>query len=73
MPSVIAIKLQSNVVELILRHGCSPANLMHILRIPFPKNNFGWLLLMFSAMFAWRDFKMRSHFELSGNLVMTLV
>ena len=26
-------------------HGCSPVNLQHISRIPFPKNITGWLLL----------------------------
>ena len=35
--SVISIKL--------LRHGCSPVNLLHIFRTPFPRNTFGWLLL----------------------------
>ena len=28
-----------------LQHGCSPVNLLHIFRTPFPKNTFGWLLL----------------------------
>ena len=28
------------------RHGCSPANLLHILRTPFHKNTSGGLLLM---------------------------
>ena len=27
------------------RHGCSPVNLLHIFRTPFPKNTYGWLLL----------------------------
>ena len=27
-------------------HGCSPANLLHIFRIPFPKSTSGWLLLL---------------------------
>ena len=35
--SVILIKL--------LRHGCSPVNLLHIFRTLFPKNTSGWLLL----------------------------
>ena len=26
-------------------HGCSPVNLLYILRTPFPKNTSGWLLL----------------------------
>ena len=27
-----------NFIEIALRHGCSPLNLLHILRKPFPKN-----------------------------------
>ena len=30
--------LQSNFIEIILRHGCSPVNLLHIFRTPFPEN-----------------------------------
>ena len=33
--SVISIKLQSNFIEITLRHGCSPVNLLHILRTSF--------------------------------------
>ena len=29
---------QSNFIEITLRHGCSPVNLRHILRTPFPRN-----------------------------------
>ena len=36
--SVISIKLLCNVIEIALWHGCSPANLLHIFRLPFPKN-----------------------------------
>ena len=43
--SVISIKLQSNFIEISLWHGCSPVNLLHILRTPFLKNTSGWLLL----------------------------
>ena len=39
-------KLQSNFIEIALRHGCSPVNLQHIFRTPFPKNSSGWLLLI---------------------------
>ena len=45
--SVISIKLQSNFIEITLRHGCSLLNLLHIFRIPFLKNTSGWLLLFF--------------------------
>ena len=38
------IMLQSNFIEIALRHGCSPVNLVHIFRTPFPRNTFGWLL-----------------------------
>ena len=37
--------LQSNFIEIALRHGCSPVNLLHIFRTPFPKNTSGRLLL----------------------------
>ena len=42
---VIWIKLQSNLIEITLRHGCSPVNLLHIFRTPFPRNTSWWLLL----------------------------
>ena len=34
-----------NFIEIALRHGCSPINLLHIFRTPFPKNTSGRLLL----------------------------
>ena len=30
-----SIKLLCNFIEIALRHGCSPANLLHIFRTPF--------------------------------------
>ena len=36
--NVISIKLLSNFIEIALWRGCSPVNLLHILRRPFPKN-----------------------------------
>ena len=45
--STISIKLQSNFIEIPLRHGCSPVNSLHIFRIPFSKNTSGRLLLTF--------------------------
>ena len=35
----------ANFIEIALRHGCSPVNLLHIFRTPFPKNTSGGLLL----------------------------
>ena len=42
--SVVSIKLPSNFIEIAFRHGCSPVNLLHIFRTPFPRNTSGWLL-----------------------------
>ena len=36
--SAISIKLQRNLIEIARCHECSPANLLHIFRTPFPKN-----------------------------------
>ena len=35
-----------------IRHGCSPVNLLHIFRTPFPKNTPGRLLLLLSPQFS---------------------
>ena len=43
--SVTSINLQSNFIEIALRHDVSPVNWLHIFRTPFPKNTSGWLLL----------------------------
>ena len=43
--SAISVKLQSNFIEIALRHGCPPVNLLHIFRTPFPKNTSEGLLL----------------------------
>ena len=34
-----------NFIEIVLRHGCSPVNLLHIFRTPILKNTSGRLLL----------------------------
>ena len=43
--NVISKKLQSNFIEITLRHGCSPVNLLHISRTSFYKNTSGGLFL----------------------------
>ena len=53
--SVISIKLQSNFIEITLRHGCSPVNLLYIFRTPFPRNTSGWLLLNIFKSFRKRS------------------
>ena len=37
---------QSAFIEIALRDGCSPENLLHIFRNFFPENTSGWLLLI---------------------------
>ena len=41
---MLKCKVQSNFIEITLWHGCSPINLLHISRTPFPKNTSGGLL-----------------------------
>ena len=49
--SVISIKLLCSLIEFALRRQCSPVNLLHILRISFPKITSGRLfLLLFDCM-----------------------
>ena len=43
--SAISIKLLYNFIEIWLRHGCSPVNLVHIFRALFYKNPSGGLIL----------------------------
>ena len=43
--SLSSIKLLWNFIEITLRHGWSPINLLHIFRTPFTKITSGWLLL----------------------------
>ena len=38
---VRSLKLLSNFIEITLRHGCSPVNLLHIFRTPFLSNTSG--------------------------------
>ena len=40
-----------NFIEIILRHGCSPVNLLRIFRTPFPRNTSGRLLLYGAGAF----------------------
>ena len=43
--SVISVKLQSKSIQITLRHGCSPVNVLHIFTTHFPKSTYGGLLL----------------------------
>ena len=46
MPKCDFNKVASNFIKITLRHGCSPVNLLHIFRTPYPWNTSGWLLLI---------------------------
>ena len=39
------VPLLCNFIEIALRYGCSPVNLLRIFGTPFLKNTSGWLLL----------------------------
>ena len=43
--NVISIRLPSNCIEITLRNGCSPVNLLHVFRTPFLKSTSGRLHL----------------------------
>ena len=45
MPKCDFNKVEITLIEITLRHGCSPVNLRHIFRIAFLKNSSGRLLL----------------------------
>ena len=45
------IKLQSNFIEITLRHGYSPLNLLHIFRTSFTRNASEWMLLDFIVLY----------------------
>ena len=51
--SAISIKLLCKFIEIALRHGCSPVNLLHVFRTPFPRNTSEWLLLYFHKLCLW--------------------
>ena len=53
--STILIKLQSNLIEIAFRHGCSLVNLRHIFSTTFPKNSSGGLLLVVSRLYRQAD------------------
>ena len=44
--SAFKTKLLFNFIEITLRHGCSPVNLLHIFKRPFLRNTSGRLLLL---------------------------
>ena len=41
--------LLCNITEILLQHWCSPVNILHIFRTPFPKNTYGGLTLLIGS------------------------
>ena len=56
--------LKSNVIEIVLRHGCSPVNLLHIFRTPCLKNTSGRLYLKCSESTIAVFFETRHFFKI---------
>ena len=52
MPKCDFNKVVYNFIEIALRHGCSPVNLLHIFRTPFLRNTTGWLFLYYPIPFS---------------------
>ena len=68
--SLISIKLQSNIIEITIRHGCSPVNLPHLLRTPFSKNSSGWLLVAsVLSKIIFQEAVIRANYLLAGNYI----
>ena len=63
--SAISIKLQSNIIQITLRHGCSPVNLVHIFRTPFLRNTQGWLLLYLVSVVCYFMLLSKNNFQVS--------
>ena len=45
MPKSDFNKVEKQLIEIALRHGCSPVNLLHVFRTSFPRSTSWWLLL----------------------------
>ena len=61
-----------NFIEIKLRHGCSPVNLLHIFRTSFPRNTFWWLLLKYLA-FSWVATPITSFLEINLSQILVKV
>ena len=47
--------LLSNFIEINFCYGCSPVNLLHFFRTPFPKNTSGLRGLSFTDLYSFKD------------------
>ena len=72
------IALLCNFIEITLQRGCSPVNLRHISRTPFPKNISGALLLdnlpsQIPTIFFWSLYWFRLFYLLNSNILQLLI
>ena len=78
MPQCDFSKVACNFTEIVLWHGCSPVNLRHISRTPFPKNISGGLLLdnlpsQIPTIFFWSLYWFRLFYLLNSNILQLLI
>ena len=59
-------------IEITLRHGCSPINLLHIFRTPFYKKTSGGLLLEFKTTTVGRHFLHKNEFHTFLSAIISL-
>ena len=73
--NAISIKLLCNFIEITLRHGRSPVNLLHIFRTPFLKSTSGRLfvslLYQWFHDFWWQNFQTSTPSSWDGNNLST--
>ena len=74
--SVISIKFHCNFIEITLRHGCSPVNLLYIFRTLFPENTVGvyfWMkkgaFEIIATMAFWQVMHLTTWCALGGHIV----
>ena len=73
MPKCGFNKVTSNFIEITLGwlggcDGCSPVNLLHIFKTPFPRNAFGGLPLYWWKIFLWKNITEAYLFKLSWSI-----
>ena len=54
------VALLCNLIEISLRYGYSPVNVLYIFRTPFPKNTSGGLLLQYVYLQMWFEHQVLS-------------
>ena len=57
------VALLSNLIEIALRHGCSPVNLLHIFSTPFSFGGKGWFLLPYLLCCTFKSTGFHKHFH----------